>query len=189
MAVLFWLTAGNFAFSQPAASGTGAGQPDPTGEWLVAQRIARIKIVDCAGHLWGVVSWEAQPGTDAKNPDPKLRNRPTLGMPVLLDMARTRPDKWEGNIYNAQNGQTYSASVSLSDQNTLRVQGCVLGFLCGGENWTRAEPDDTVGRAPAQTPAKPPAGGRRTATPQPPADDVCSRVLGSAGLPHERGLK
>jgi uncharacterized protein (DUF2147 family) len=184
---LLWLAAGNSAFSQPA--GSGAGQPDPTGEWLVAQRIARIKIVDCAGHLWGVVAWETQPGTDTKNPDPKLRSRPTLGMPVLLDMAPTRPNKWEGNIYNAQNGQTYTANISLSDPNTLRVQGCVLGFLCGGESWTRAQADDTVGRAPAQTPAKPPAGGRRTATPHPPADDVCSRVLGSAGLPHERGLK
>ena len=85
--VLLWLTAGNSAFSQPA----GTGQADPTGEWLVAQRIAKIKIVDCGGRLWGVVAWETQPGTDAKNPDPKLRTRPTLGMPVLLDMAPTQP--------------------------------------------------------------------------------------------------
>jgi uncharacterized protein (DUF2147 family) len=183
---LFWLTAGNCAFSQPAST----GQLDPTGEWLVAQRIARIKIVDCGGHLWGVVAWEARPGTDTKNPDPKLRNRPTLGMPVLLDMAATRPNKWEGNIYNSQNGQTYTASISLSDPNTLRVQGCVLGFLCGGESWTRAETNDTVGRAPAQAPAKPQAGGRKSAQQSgAPADDVCSGILGSAGLTHERGLK
>jgi uncharacterized protein (DUF2147 family) len=185
---LLWLAAGNSAFSQPA--GVGTGQPDPTGEWLVAQHVARIKIVDCGGHLWGVVAWEANPGgTDTRNPDPKLRTRPTLGMPVLLDMTRTRPNKWEGNVYNSQNGHTYTANISLADSNTLRVQGCVLGFLCGGENWTRADADDTVGRAPAQTPARPPAGGRRSAASQPPADDVCSRVLGSAGLPHERGLK
>jgi uncharacterized protein (DUF2147 family) len=183
---LLWLAAANSAFSQPA----GTGQPDPTGEWLVAQRVAQIKIVDCGGRLWGVVSWEARPGgTDTKNPDPKLRSRPTLGMPVLLDMASTKPNKWEGNIYNSQNGQTYSASISLSDPNTLRVQGCVFGFLCGGESWTRAETHDTVGRAPAQAPSKSSPGGRKSATPQPPANDVCSRVLGAAGLSHERGLK
>jgi hypothetical protein len=111
-------------------------------------------------------------------------------MPILLDMAPTQPNKWEGKVYNSQNGKTYSANISLSDPNTLRIQGCVFGFLCGGENWTRFETNDTVGRAPAQTQSKPAPGGRKTATPQAsPADDVCSRVLGAARLPHERGLK
>ena len=186
-ATLFWLSIGSAAHSQPATPPT----PAPTGEWLVANRAAKINIVDCGGRLWGVVSWELRPGgTDKNNPDPKLRNRPTLGMPILIDMAPTKPNKWEGNVYNSENGKIYSASITLSDPNTLRIQGCVLGFLCGGESWTRVETSDTVGRAPAQTPSKPAPGGRKTATPQPsPADNVCSRVVGAAGLPHERGLK
>src|SRR5262249_48302050 len=77
--VIRWLTTGGGALAQPARS----SQPSPVGEWLVADRVARIKIVDCNGHLWGVVAWEARAGTDTKNPDPKLRNRPTLGMPIL----------------------------------------------------------------------------------------------------------
>lgn len=186
-ATLLCLTAGGAARSQPAQP---SQQPSPVGEWLVADRVARIKIVDCSGHLWGVVAWEARPGADTKNPDPNLRNRPTLGMPVLLDMAPTKPNKWEGNVYNAQNGQTYSSSISLSDPNTLRIQGCVLGFLCGGENWTRVETEDTVGRAPAQSPSRSSTGSRKAANPRAtPADDICSRILGPAGLAHERGLK
>jgi uncharacterized protein (DUF2147 family) len=192
-AALLWLTIGSAVHSQPAPSSSSAptsSSPTPTGEWLVADRVARIKIVDCGGRLWGVVAWEARPGgTDQRNPDPQLRSRPTLGMPILLDMTPTKPNRWEGQVYNSQNGKTYSASISLSDPNTLRIQGCVFGFLCGGENWTRVEASDTVGRAPAQTPTRP-APGRKTATPQPSAsDDVCSRVLGAAGLSHERGLK
>ena len=193
---LLWLAASNPVFSQT----TPIASLDPSGEWLVAQRVARIKIVDCDGHLWGVVAWEARPGgTDKNNPDPTLRTRPTLGMPVLLDMTPKKPNQWEGQVYNSQNGHTYAASISLTDPNTLRVQGCVFGFLCGGENWSRVEPEDTVGRAPAQTPAKPPASakspnGRKAATTPPtaqpaPAEDVCSRILGPAGLSHERGLK
>jgi len=183
---LLWLTIGSAAYSQTATPSS----PTPIGEWLVADRVARIKIVDCGGHLWGVVAWEVRPGgTDIRNPDPQLRSRSTLGMPILLDMTATKPNKWEGQVYNSQNGKTYSASIALSDPNTLRIQGCVFGFLCGGENWTRFETNDTVGRAPVQTQSKP-APGRKTATPQtPPADDVCSRVLGAAGLSHERGLK
>jgi uncharacterized protein (DUF2147 family) len=183
VAALLWLTIGGAGYAQTAAPSS----PTPTGEWLVNDRVARIKIVDCGGHLWGVVAWEARGGgTDIRNPDPQLRSRPTLGMPILLDMTLARPNRWEGQVYNSQNGKTYSANISLSDPNTLRIQGCVLGFLCGGENWTRFETNDTVGRAPTQTQSKP-APGRKTAAQ--PADDVCSRVVGAAGLPHERGLK
>jgi len=201
-----WLLAaalGCYFLPESWAQQPAPGTPnEPTGEWLVAKRIARIKIVDCSGRLWGVVSWEAQPGTDSKNPDPNLRTRPTLGMPILLGMtpSSSRPNQWEGQIYNSEDGQTYSASITLSDPNTLRVQGCVLGFLCGGENWSRADDQGTVGGAPTQAPPKPPARkpatsaapGRKTASaPEAPSDDVCSRVAGTGttGFSHERRLK
>jgi hypothetical protein len=164
---------------------------------MVAKQLARIKIADCDGRMWGVVSWEAKPGTDAKNPDPNLRSRPTLGMPILLGMApsksgswdNNKAPKWEGQIYNSEDGHTYSASISLLDPNTLRVQGCFLGFLCGGENWTRVETQEPP--APAQRPTKQPPNSRRTTGSQaePSPDDVCSRALGTTGLSHERGLK
>lgn len=72
-----------------AATPTGTIPPAPTGEWLVVKKIARIKVVDCDGQMWGVVSWEMQPGVDSRNPDPTLRSRPTLGMPILLGMAQS----------------------------------------------------------------------------------------------------
>ena len=106
----------------------------------MAKQIARIKIVDCEGRLWGVVQWEAQPGTDSKNPDPNLRTRPTLGMPILLGMKPKGRDRWDGAIYNSENGKTYSGGIRVLDDKRLRITGCVLGFLCGGETWTRTEP-------------------------------------------------
>ena len=66
-------------------------------------------------------------------------------MPILLDMTPTKPNKWDGQVYNSKNGKTYSANISLFDPNTLRIQGCVLGFLCGGENWTRVETRTVAG--------------------------------------------
>ena len=157
----------------------------------MAKQLARIKIANCDGQMWGVVSWETQPGIDTKNPDPNLRSRPTLGMPILLGMAPSKANKWEGQIYNSEDGHTYSASITLVDPNTLRVQGCFLGLLCGGENWTRAEAQDPPATATTQrTTAKPPSTRKTTGKQPEPADDVCSRALGSAaGLSHERGLK
>ena len=147
-----WLIANGAAPAQPV----NVAASDPTGEWLVEKQVARIKIADCDGRMWGVVAWEAQPGVDTKNPDPNLRSRPTLGMPILLGMAASKPNKWEGQIYNSEDGHTYSASISLLDPNTLRVQGCFLGFLCGGEKWTRVESQNAPATTPPpRTPAKP----------------------------------
>jgi uncharacterized protein (DUF2147 family) len=160
----------------------------PTGEWLVAKKLARIKIVDCDGKLWGVVSWETQPGTDSKNPDPNLRSRPTLGMPILLGMVPSKANQWDGKIYNSQDGNTYSATIKLENPDTLRVEGCFLGILCGGENWTRVNPVDMLGAL--QTQSSPPKSRKTTNSQQPPTDDdVCLGILGPAWLTHQRGLK
>src|SRR5262245_13902413 len=86
----------------------------PTGEWLVASKSAHIRIVDCAGLLWGVVSWEARPGgVDDKNPDLAKRGRPTLGMAVLLALKASAPNRWDGSLYNSKNGQTYTGGIAL----------------------------------------------------------------------------
>jgi uncharacterized protein (DUF2147 family) len=162
----------------------------PTGEWLVADKVARIKIANCDGELWGVVSWEMQPGTDSKNPDPNLRSRPTLGMPILLGMTQSKVNQWDGKIYNSQDGNTYSANIKLENPDTLRVQGCFLGILCGGENWSRVDPADIPAPAPART-VPPPKKSRTAAAVQPPPtdSDVCLGIVSPAGLTHERGLK
>jgi uncharacterized protein (DUF2147 family) len=148
-ALRFWLVV---FFATLIAAVRPAFAQAPTGEWLVADGTAQIRVVDCAGSLWGVVSWEKSPGRDVNNPDPAKRERPTLGMPVLLQMrVGDEPGVWEGHVYNADNGRTYTASIRLSSPTVLHVEGCALGFLCGGEDWTRAEPRDT---APARQPAQ-----------------------------------
>jgi uncharacterized protein (DUF2147 family) len=181
------LIAGGFASAQEP----GATPPDPTGEWLVAERVARIEIVNCGGSYWGVVSWEMKPGIDRHNPDPELRLRPTLGMPVLLGMTQTKSNQWEGKIYNAKDGRTYSATISLVDPDTLRVEGCFLGFLCGGENWTRVAAPAASAPSKATPKQSGPSGSayppttRDLGTP----DQICSRLVDPPGLSHERGLK
>jgi uncharacterized protein (DUF2147 family) len=120
----------------------------PTGEWLVKDRVATIKVDVCDGQLWGIVSWEKAPGGfDEHNPDPTKRNRPTFGMPVILGMKPVGPGLWAGEIYNAENGKTYAGRISMAGPDTLRVEGCILGFLCGGEDWTRAGIHEQTGEA------------------------------------------
>jgi uncharacterized protein (DUF2147 family) len=126
-----------------------------SGEWLVADQSARILIHACDGRLRGIVAWEREHGVDDQNPDPTKRNRPTLGMPILLGMRSTGPESWAGRIYNAENGKTYKAKVELISSNALRVEGCVLGFICAGETWTKVR--DYSGDCPATPSAATPA--------------------------------
>ena len=127
---------------------------DPTGDWRVADGVANIRVAECNGSMWGVVAWEKTPGgRDKNNPDVSKQNRPTLGMPILIDMKR-RPgvDQWQGQVYNAKDGQFYSSTIKPIGSDQLEIQGCVLGFLCGGETWTRVA--GPIPSSPANSMAK-----------------------------------
>ena len=176
---------------------------DPTGDWRVADGVANIRVAECNGNMWGAVSWEKTPGgRDSNNPDVSKQNRPTLGMPILIDMKK-KPgvDQWEGQVYNAKDGQSYSSTIKPISADQMEIQGCVLGFLCGGETWTRvagpipSSPANSMARgAPKNSGAKtaansaatnsappkttgsvnpaPKTPGQKLATSAPPADPV-----------------
>lgn len=175
------IVAALFACLLPAAP---AWAQTPIGEWRVADGGAHIRIVDCGGVLWGVVSWEKTPGRDSENPDPAKRQRPTLGMPVLLHMTPgDRPGRWEGEVYNAENGRTYDATITLRGAQVLRVEGCALGIFCGGENWTRlaqAQPAQAQHGRNAGASALDPAGSPARL----PAAAICAGTGAAAGRSH-----
>src|SRR3984893_18162673 len=96
-----------------AISISSALATEPTGDWRVADGVANIRVAQCNGSMWGVVAWEKElGGRDTNNPDVSKQNRPTLGMPILIDMKK-KPgvDQWEGQVYNAKDGQTYSSTI------------------------------------------------------------------------------
>ena len=164
------------------AAGTApALAADPTGDWQVADGVADIRVAECNGSMWGAVAWEKQPGgKDTNNPDASKRNRPTLGMPILLDLKK-KPgtDSWEGEVYNAKDGRTYSASITPIDPDHLEIKGCVLGFLCGGETWTRVGPP--IASSPVNSMAK--SSGKSTKVAGSP------RTTGSASVAARRAPK
>jgi uncharacterized protein (DUF2147 family) len=146
---------------------------DPTGDWMVADQVANIRVAECNGSMWGVVAWEKTPGgRDVNNPDVALQSRPTLGMPILIDMKKkTGADQWEGQVYNAKDGKSYSSTIKPVGSDKLEIQGCVLGFLCGGETWTRVGPPipSSPSNSMAKGPPKATSGIKTTGLPGQPA--------------------
>lgn len=143
------------------ASLTTAHAADPTGDWRVADGVANIRVAQCNGSMWGAVSWEKQPGgRDENNPDVSKKNRPTLGMATLINMKKTAgAEQWEGQVYNAKDGQMYSATITPVGTDQLEIKGCVLGFLCGGETWTRVGPPIPLSTANAMAKSAPKISG------------------------------
>lgn len=135
----------------PAKSESG-----PTGTWLTQAGDARVQVGRCGDGICGKIVWlrdpidsnTGQPQVDDKNPNPALARRPIIGLFIFSNMQPAGADKWTGRIYNADDGQTYAANVTLRTDSTLEVQGCV-GVFCGGETWTRyvAEPASSASAA------------------------------------------
>jgi uncharacterized protein (DUF2147 family) len=170
-------------FTMTTASAFAA---DPTGDWRVQDGVAHIRVAECNGNMWGVVIWEKEAGLDEHNPDASKRSRPTLGIPVLINMKKKAGvDQWEGEVYNANDGKSYSSTIKPNGSDKLEVQGCVLGFLCGGETWTRiagpTPPNNANNLAKATKTAVAPKttgdqakGQKQAATTDTTIGDVCS---------------
>jgi hypothetical protein len=79
-------------------------------------------------------------------------------------------DQWEGQVYNAKDGQLYSSTISPVGVDQLEIKGCVLGFLCGGETWTRVGPP--IPSSPSNSMAK--------GTPKAPGVAAAPKTTGTA---------
>lgn len=120
---------------------------DPFGNWLTGDKKGKVHIVNCGGSLCGNLVWLQEPNdpetnkpkTDKRNVDGSKRERPLLGIPIVLSMKPSgTPDKWDGQVYNAEDGNTYTGSFALTGANTADLKGCVLGgLICKTQVWTR----------------------------------------------------
>lgn len=120
---------------------------DPLGTWRTEEGKATVRIAACGPALCGTIialkepnDEGGKPKTDKKNADAGLRNRPMIGVQVVLGMKPSgSANKWSGQVYNAEDGKTYTGNLTLQDANTIKLEGCILGGLvCKAATWTRA---------------------------------------------------
>jgi len=118
---------------------------DPVeGEWLTQEATAKVRIGPCPGkpdRMCGVISWLKNPAdakaTDGKNPDPKLKSRTILGLPMIRDFKPAAPGRWTGGkIYDPGSGKTYDSKIGVNANGTLKVEGCIL-MVCQAQTWRR----------------------------------------------------
>jgi len=127
---------------------TAVSALDPTGTWHTQGRLAQVVIAKCAQDLCGTIvalkdpiePATGKPQTDTENEDATKRNRPVMGLQILIGMKHAGANTWSGRLYSPEEGKTVIGNLVLRDANTLSVEGCLLGgLLCRSETWTRAK--------------------------------------------------
>ncbi len=144
-----------------------------------------MRIAACGPALCGtIISLKAandpdtgKPETDKHNVDASLRSRPMVGVQVVLGMkpsgmaTHARTANGSGQVYNAEDGKTYSGNLTLQDANTIKLEGCIMGGLVceaanldSGRGALTAAAQNKKTRRSKATPSVAKPEGRRRAT-------------------------
>ena len=132
------------------AGGVRASGDSVFGFWLIENQRSIIEIVPCGDSACGKIVWlkeplgdDGQPKIDSLNGDDELRGRALCGIELIDGFRHSDPGKWSGgSIYSPRDGNTYSASMKLRDDGTLKLRGYLLLPLFGGSQvWTRETGD------------------------------------------------
>ena len=120
------------------AGSAAAGLDEAIGRWKHPDNGSVIETTKCDADLCVTLVKVADPTRkDVNNPDEALRSRSLEGV-VLISHAKADGDNaWEGDLYNVQDGGTYSGKVSLKSANELKMQGCTAIVLCKSVVWTK----------------------------------------------------
>jgi uncharacterized protein (DUF2147 family) len=119
----------------------GNTSPGLAGLWLTDDHKGVVRIAPCGTHMCGWIArvLDRGPGvasTDIKNPDPRLRSRPIIGLPTLTGFSAAGGAWRDGRAYDPKSGNSYRATLALNPDGSLKVTGCVM-FICQSKRWTR----------------------------------------------------
>ncbi|MGH6864912.1 MAG: DUF2147 domain-containing protein [Methyloceanibacter sp.] len=167
-----------------------AASADPTGIWRKVdqgERPGKIEISRCGtGNkmLCAKIVWlqdpldsRGKPLHDVRNENPSMRGRPILGLPVFTGLTPTGPATWTGKIYNPEDGNTYSATLTMVSRSQINLKGCKAWLLCGQRTWVRTtlpkpEPEPQIeASAEPEAATVQPASAEAAAKPAPPTPE------------------
>ncbi len=141
-----------------------AASADPTGYWMKpdAERESKIQVFKCGKSktlLCAKIAWlkdpkdsKGQPLHDIRNENPAQRGRAIVGLAIFTGMTPSAPSTWTGQIYNPEDGHTYSATLTVLSRKQILLRGCKAWLLCGEKQWVRtgSPPADVIPEAPAE---------------------------------------
>jgi uncharacterized protein (DUF2147 family) len=121
-----------------SVSANVAAAQGPDGTWLTQSGQTKVHVAKCGQAYCGTVVWQKSPTNDTNNPDSSKRDRPVVGIQLIYGMTPSGPDQWTGQLYNFEDGKTYTGKLSMAGD-SLKLAGCVMGgLICRSQTWTRS---------------------------------------------------
>lgn len=82
-----------------------------------------------------------KPKVDDKNPDNKIKDKPVIGLVILMDFVFDGKDEWtDGKIYDRKNGKTYSF-MEFENKDKLKIRGYIGIALIGRTTYWSGKKD------------------------------------------------
>ena len=120
------------------ASSQPGNATDPRGRWVTANGNLEVEIAPCGNALCGTVTQvlgNRSMSRDGAAMDP-VDSRPALGMKLLHDFVPKAsgksgepPTEWDGEIYNRENGKTYSCRLSVSTESNAAGELVLRAYI------------------------------------------------------------
>jgi uncharacterized protein (DUF2147 family) len=111
------------------------------GRWMTDNGNLEVELAPCGPTICGtVVKVLANRSMTGSGEMKAADNRSPLGLKILSDFSPAGEGEWQGEIYNRENGKTYSCKLSLEGTDQLAVRAYVLLPLFGKTLiWRRAD--------------------------------------------------
>jgi uncharacterized protein (DUF2147 family) len=107
------------------------------GAWLTEDRGGVIDIEPCGSLYCGRIVGLAAASSGQPVPN-DVHGNSRCGLQIIQGLVESDPGEWTGKITNPEDGQTYSARLSVDDRGRLRLRGYVVVPLLGRtQTWTR----------------------------------------------------
>jgi uncharacterized protein (DUF2147 family) len=111
---------------------------DAFGVWEHPENKSHVEMYKCGQGLCAkIVKVVDGQKVDDKNPDPKLKARPIIGLVIMNGAQKTGPSQWQGSLYNRADGAMYTGTITVKSKNALDLQGCTAVVFCKTVTWTR----------------------------------------------------
>jgi uncharacterized protein (DUF2147 family) len=116
-----------------------AAAEDAIGTWQDIETGAMTQIYSCCGGVCiKVVTPSKGREVDGQNPDPALKGRSMAGVTIMTGAVKDGAERWKGQLYNSEDGKTYTGYIEVKSKDEVKLEGCVLAILCKTRVWRRA---------------------------------------------------
>lgn len=105
-----------------------ADAAEPYGVWLRPSTGSQVRFYDCGGKLCAKVVAVKEAARKGE-----------VGKSILHGAVRSGENIWKGDLTDAGTGKVYAGTATLQGTGALSLQGCIGGFLCQSETWTKVK--------------------------------------------------